>query len=390
MSFTAKNKLIHIATDEKFINNAYWQFEQALPSQNLFYILVNTTNSEQLKYLKLEEHMVLIKNNLNNVRIFLKKIEKYEHFIFHGLGYTQSVIFNRLPRGSFRCWILFGAEFYQNSYLFNSRKLLGHRTNLLFRKETSRISVFKNLFRNSYYKIKNKTKNPGLEIKDAIESADFLGLLYKDEFNFIKSKVNNKTLQYFKFSYYPIEKMLNDTEKFVSGDNILLGNSASYTNNHLDVIDLLSKLNITNKKIICPLSYGNELYAEKIRLEGQLKLKDSFKALVDFMPLQEYNLYLEKCGFVIMNHYRQQAVGNVMVMLWMGAKVFLDERNTLYHYLKRLNIYVFSVKLDLNENELSSILTRDQQLHNRKILLQEIGQDFLLHELEVFLNKITN
>lgn len=386
MIFTETDKIVHIATDEKFINSAYWQFEQVAPGKNVFYILVDDLNPEKLRFLNLKDNMILIKNDLTSIREFSISIKSFTHFIFHGLNYTSSFIFNRLPERAVRYWILFGAEFYQNSYLFNSNKLLGHKTNLLFKKETSKISVFKNLFRNSYYNTKNKTKSPELEIKDAIESADFLGLLYKDEFNFIKSTVDNKTLQYFKFSYYPIEKMLKDSEKFVSGDNILLGNSASYTNNHLEAIDLLSSLNLSGKKVICPLSYGDKGYAKKINLVGKLELKDSFEALVNFMPLHEYNEYVEKCGFVIMNHYRQQAVGNVMTMLWMGAKVFLDDRNTLYHYFKRLNIHVFNVKEDLNENELNCLLTKEQRLHNRKILIREIGQDFLLNELKVFLN----
>lgn len=390
MSFTETHKIIHIATDEKFINTAYWQFEKVAPGQNVFYILVDDLNPEKLRFLNLKDNMILIKNDLTSIREFSISIKSFTHFIFHGLNYKSSFIFNRLPERAVRYWILFGAEFYQNPYLFNN-KLLGHRTDLLFKKKVSKNNFFKDLFRNVYYKIKYKTKIPTKETKKAIENTDFMGILYKYEFNFIKSKLNNKKLKYFKFSYYPIEKLLNNPEVYVKGDNILLGNSASYTNNHLEAIDFLSELNLSNKKVICPLSYGDADYAKKIILEGKLKLKDSFEPLLHFMPLHEYNEYVEKCGFVIMNHYRQQAVGNVMTMLWIGAKVFLDDRNTLYHYLKRLNIHVFNVKKDLSEKELNSLLTKEQRIHNREILLQEIGQDYLLHELKGFLNcKTTN
>lgn len=44
MSFTETDKIIHIATDEKFINTAYWQFEKVAPGQNVFYILVSNLN----------------------------------------------------------------------------------------------------------------------------------------------------------------------------------------------------------------------------------------------------------------------------------------------------------------------------------------------------------
>ncbi|SDG47414.1 TDP-N-acetylfucosamine:lipid II N-acetylfucosaminyltransferase [Psychroflexus sediminis] len=385
MSFTKKNKFIHIAKDEKFINSAYWQFEQVVPGQNVFYILVDDLSPDKLKYLSLRENMILIKNDLVSMREFLESIKTFTHFIFHGLGYESSIIFNRLPEGSIRYWMLFGIEFYQNQYLYDNNNLFGGETNLLYKRSLSKFRSLKTLFKAKYYRINKKTKIPELEIKEAIENADFLGIFYKEEFNFIKSRIKNEKLEHLKFSYYPIEKMLNDAEAFVSGNNILLGNSASYTNNHLEVLNLLSNLNISDKKVICPLSYGDEYYAKTIIKEGRNKLKNSFEALNDFIPLHKYNSYLEQCGFVIMNHYRQQAVGNVMTMLWMGAKVFLDDRNTLYHYLKRINVNVFNIKHDLNQKELSHLLNREQRLHNRKILLDEIGQEILQKEFKIFL-----
>lgn len=390
MNFIKKDKLIHIAKDEKFINSAYWQFEKILPDQNIFYILVNNLDSFNLKYLELKENMVLIKDDLVSIRNFLKEIHLFTHFIFHGLDYKSSYIFNRLPKSSARYWMLFGIEFYQNKHLYDANKLLGDKTNQLFKKNLSKSRFLKAPVKKSYYRIINKTKTPELEIKESVESADFLGIFYNEEFNFIKSRIKNKKLKYLKFSYYPLEKMVNDQEVFVSGNNILFGNSASYTNNHLEIIDLLSNLNMNDKKVICPLSYGDEYYAKIVNAEGSKKLRDSFEVLVDFMPLHEYNAYLEQCGFVIMNHYRQQAVGNVMIMLWMGAKVFLDERNTLYDYLKRLNIHVFNIKNDLNERELNLLLTKQERLHNRKILLLELGENILLKELKYFFTKTIN
>ena len=46
----------------------------------------------------------------------------------------------------------------------------------------------------------------------------------------------------------------------LKGRNILLGNSASDTNNHLDAFEALRKLDLDGRKIITPLSYGNANY----------------------------------------------------------------------------------------------------------------------------------
>ena len=69
----------------------------------------------------------------------------------------------------------------------------------------------KDVFRSSYYKIKKGTKSPDLEIKHAINKSDYCAILYKEEFDLIKSKVKSNMKQ-FVFSYYPIEKMLNNLE----------------------------------------------------------------------------------------------------------------------------------------------------------------------------------
>ena len=91
-----------------------------------------------------------------------------------------------------------------------------------------------------------------------------------------------------------------------------------------------------------------------------------------------------------MNHYRQQAVGNILAMLWMGAKVFLDERNSFYHYLKRIEIHVFSISEDLvPENKtVFHKLTPDQVSTNRMILQNEIGIETLQRELKEQINTI--
>ena len=71
-----------------------------------------------------------------------------------------------------------------------------------------------------------------------------------------------------------------------------------------------------------------------------------------------------------------------MTMLWMGAKVFLDMRNTTYTYLKRINAHIFSINSDLNNSDAFNLLTEEQISHNRSILVSEIGYDKLQQNLE--------
>jgi hypothetical protein len=89
-----------------------------------------------------------------------------------------------------------------------------------------------------------------------------------------------------------------------------------------------------------------------------------------------------------MNHYRHQALGNILTSLWFGAKVYLSERSTTYEYLKRLGVVVFSIEADLhkkNPEALQSISDQEMQL-NRKILMQEYGRTNLIAKSHSLVN----
>lgn len=118
----------------------------------------------------------------------------------------------------------------------------------------------------------------------------------------------------------------------ISSDNILIGNSADPSNNHLDSFCWLEsqQVDLEGRKIIVPLSYGgNEEYKKKVLTAGRTAFGDAFYPLLDFMLYPEYIEIVRSCRFVIMNHQRQQAAGNVFMALAFGATVFLNEETTL-------------------------------------------------------------
>ena len=130
----------------------------------------------------------------------------------------------------------------------------------------------------------------------------------------------------------------------VDGDAILVGNSASMTCNHKETFDLLVKAGFKNRKIIAPLSYGDAVYGEKTAELGKKFFSSDFKPLKDFMPMQDYVATIKKCCYVIMNHRRQQAVGNIVIMLYLGARIFLREENPTFPFLKDLGVEISSVQ----------------------------------------------
>ena len=110
------------------------------------------------------------------------------------------------------------------------------------------------------------------------------------------------------------------------------------------------------------------------------------------MPLEKYNIIISQCSIVIMNHYRQQSVGNIVAMIWMGSRVYLDERNTFYHYLKRIGVVVFSIKNDLHRSsEIALVgLSQSEKNLNRELLKMNIGFDIIKRQLYKNITEIIN
>jgi hypothetical protein len=192
-----------------------------------------------------------------------------------------------------------------------------------------------------------------------------------------------------KFAYYPLEFIFEGSAELkVKGNNILIGNSSSITNNHIEVFNILRKANIGTSNLIVPLSYGDKTYRDKIIRSGNKFFKDAFNPLTSFMRLQDYNKILQSCGIVIMNHYRQQAFGTIIGMVWMGAKVFLSNKNTIYHYFIRIGLVVYNIEQDLlNQKDSLTCLSENEINQNRRILKSEISSEELIYSLQEAFNK---
>ena len=165
-------------------------------------------------------------------------------------------------------------------------------------------------------------------------------------------------------TYYPMENLIGKKllkEKVVNDGNILLGNSGSIMNNHIEAFDILKKEEIGDKKIIVPLSYGDSEYTKTIIKKGKEIFGDKFIPLTKFIPREEYNKITLSCSIVFMNHYRQQAMGNILTAIWLGSKVYMNNSTTSYKYLSRIGIKINSIQ-DLQQGKSKINYTRVDDL----------------------------
>ncbi|MBW4829371.1 MAG: TDP-N-acetylfucosamine:lipid II N-acetylfucosaminyltransferase [Clostridiaceae bacterium] len=123
---------------------------------------------------------------------------------------------------------------------------------------------------------------------------------------------------------------------------IQIGNSSDPSNNHLEVLQKLEKYKDEKIKIICPLSYGNIEYRDKVLKEGAKIFGDKFEPLLDFMPFEEYLKLLAKIDMAIFNHKRQQAMGNITTLLGLGKKVYIRNDITTWDFCREHGLKVYN------------------------------------------------
>lgn len=373
----SNGKILHITKDEKFIDGAYYLFEKAFPNCNRF-IVLKPPADPPIRYLNKE----LVANaechiiSQSTIEQLAERSAEYSVTVLHGVNNDHVSIFEAATSKDRFMGIIHGAEIY-NSGLMNL-VLMGNKTEKLYQK-TSRetfIERVKNLLRKVKYRNHKYPKQ--VDLSHVLYQMQAFGSLSKISYE----KIYNPFVKHVPFSYYPIDFIINDETLKVQGDNILLGNSASATNNHLEALELLKSLNIGDRNIVTPLSYGCKKYAKAIIDEGQKQFGDQFIPLNSFLPMDEYNRVMSNCGIVIMNHYRPQAMGNVIAALYMGAKVFLND-TIVYKYFKGLGCHIYLIEEDLKpQNNPFELPSNKEMAHNRGVLDDYLSTSVLVEGLQ--------
>lgn len=379
--------IIHIARDEKFIDAAHDIYEKAFPGKNRFIILLEDREDE-INYLSKMEAYEFLYTSENYLAEIHTIIDEGCIVIFHGMKHDQSQVALSIKKHNVTLvWSVFGSEVYGNPYLVG-KEIYGAQTYKTFVFNLKR--KLKNVLR-PYYKFFKGEDDLYKNIILAMRKMDYMAILHREELLYCKDKIKLRDdIKQIPFTYYPMDVIIDRHTGMVSDNNILLGNSAYYSNNHLEAFDLLRKMGIGDQKIICPLSYGDEAYADEIAKRGKSLFGPKFYPLTEFLPLDKYQKILRGCGIVIMNHYRQQGAGNILHAMYLGAKIYLSRKNTLYHYLTRIGCRLYCIEEDLKpDNEKAfMLLTKKQIQKNRTILERALSLEKICNELQQKFNPL--
>ncbi len=362
-------RCLHCITDDKkFINDIIKSFSTEAQNSENFFAFVNKTHPTEKITCQLLSSGVI---QFIHTDEFLSRINEWNiHIIFlHSIFSLPLNIIPLIPPKIKVVWFGWGSDIYeQPNLLFPFIKIKNFYHKKTLRYLMSKKTVLKEYLSSLLYYPKNEKLK-----KRILQRIDYFSGVLNNEFDLMRS--NNSSFRACRLEYTydnantPICKQNIDTDYSIS-DNILIGNSANPANNHLDILDKLKTLNLNNKKIYIPLSYGGDPnYKLIVKKTGKKIWGSNFITLETFMPYEEYKSTVLNCGNVIMFHERQQAMGNILVSLWYGAKVFLSESSVSYTYLKSIGCKIFSIQKDLDETQLTSRLTRGEIMATRKILV---------------------
>lgn len=360
---------LHIAQDEKVIDRCIDNFEEVFPNENKFLIILKKGRKPRF----VTHNVCFAEYGTSLFWQFVGDVKDYKSIIIHFLSPVCVDFLNKINHDNIY-WIEWGADLY--NLLQNRGYTVFADKNISWRMSHVRLPHFLYDFGKKIYgkRLENKTIKAVKKVKYFVPDSMY------DEYEMIKQYYPEfNHLEYKDFFYYPIDEVLGQSliNKHVLGNNIMVGNSASTSGNHLSVFDKLKALPINNCSIITPLSYGNKRYADYVKQKGEEIFGNHFMPIMDFLPLDKYNQLFLTSNIYIYGNWRQEAVGNILIALFLGGKVFLDIKNPLLSFYKKMGLTIFPME-DLSEQSLSSSLSDEEIQTNRNILMEVYSRKRLL------------
>lgn len=224
----------------------------------------------------------------------------------------------------------------------------------------------------------------------AVARTEFFSAPLQEDFELLRGALGQRfRARYAQLNYGSVERTFGAGPAGLTGNDILLGNSATATNNHVEILRLLAKLDLGDRKVVVPLSYGDPDYRDAVVKRGQQLLGTRFEPLLAFMPLAEYNAQIARCAVAIMNQRRQQALGNIGAALYRGARLYLDDAGMMYRIFRNLGAHVLSTR-SLEETRALPVepLTPAQQAQNRASVESLWSHDVVMRNTAAFVQAV--
>jgi len=347
------------------------EFEEVLPGKNIPIIVGKSSPLCYIKNTPIEFHSAeSLKRKLS--------AGECEAVIFHSLPDVK--LLNLIPEEIKVVWIGWGYDYYQRLLVESFPDgLFLPKTRNLYEKLSAppRFSKVKTLIK-AMFKISEANTNL------LLSRVDFFSPVIDVEYHLARNNNSWFRAKYLEWNYGTVEDDLSASEdskqNHVLGGNILVGNNAYFENNHLEVFETLkSNVDLKGKDIFVPLSYGSSSYKEKLINIGKTMFGTQFVPLTDFVEKKEYIKLLQSCGYVFMNHIRQQALANICIMMLKGARIYMNSASPLYRWFLDRGAVIDSMEtienIEGNCPFALEPLSKVEQLNNIDIINKHWGRE---------------
>lgn len=348
--------ILHLVLDEKVIPRMMDLFDNYY-SGNIYLCVTRKKSFEDLKFLKKRDNLFLLYGRQLDC-IPWKEIKKVcIHFLdIHKVFAFQYFTYFRGLKPDVTIFFAWGGDYYN---LVERKGFKVYSDNNLYRKNP-RKSLSERIFWRMYDFFDPIIKLPFLKYKVnyiVASKPEYELICSVTKFNHLRGRLD--------MTYYSIEDVLgNLVNAEVQGHDIIIGNSASSSNNHQYVYDFLKGLPFEGEKIYIPMSYG--LYTGY--LEEIVPLYSNIPnvcILKDFIDLKSYNKLLCGCSTFIYGHFRQEGWGNIIIALYLGGKVYFPKESQNFKNFTEFGFKIFELEdiqttykipLSLEEKEYNRIL----------------------------------
>lgn len=361
-------KIVHIGPDSPFTQYLGGKFEQASPGSNIFIII---TQSPRLKHpIDGATNIATPPNGVGFLGSILPAASGADAIIAHGFSRSAAMLMGSMKR-PLKIWSGWGFDYYGRDS-DGGRPLLAKLTSAYADESggISRKSSVRRLLGHVNRRLKAR----------AVASLDYFSAPIPEDHDVMRSAFPEFSGEYLQLNYGDVATMFSAGVDAGSGSNVLVGNSASLTNNHEDVFIQLAQCDLTGRKVIVPLSYGDPAYRDHVIKRGEHYFGKSFSPLVDFMPLADYIGVISSCNVVLMGHKRQQALGNIGSAIYHGAHLYLDRECPTYSFFRNCGVDVGA--LDELGGLLPSGRQPDAELERNRLALHDFwGEDVVMQNV---------
>ncbi|WP_288222140.1 TDP-N-acetylfucosamine:lipid II N-acetylfucosaminyltransferase [uncultured Clostridium sp.] len=294
--------ILHLFPQEKFTVPFIKFINTNFDIKDHLFIIYGENNNFKKEQVENFENIIYF--NKNNMIELIKYTNKSKKIILHSFFIPKIIkiyFFIRKDILKKSAWVIWGADLY--SYKRKSKSLKSKISRYINKRIIKNMDMIISLTKSDYILAKKWFKAKGKHREGMYINP--LTFEYLEEIKLNKIKENNSI-------------------------NIQIGNSADESNLHFEVIDLIEKYKDEDIKIFVPLSYGNKEYAIKVKEYGENIFKDKFIAILDFMDQKEYSDFLSNIDICVFNNNRQQALGNIRTLLYLGSKVYMRDDTTMW------------------------------------------------------------